>query len=77
MTMVNLMALLVVLFMLFVFLPIINSMSDTTIASLEASPSDYTPYYTTLIRIVPLALIGSVILTGIWIAIPRREGVPY
>lgn len=76
MTMVNLMALLVVLFMLFVFLPILNSMSDTAIAELEASPNDYTPYYTALIRIIPLALIGSVILTGIWIAIPRREGVP-
>lgn len=76
MTLVNLTGLLIVFFMLFVFLPIINSMSDTAIAALLASPNEYTSYYCLAIRIIPLSLILSVILTGIYYAIPRREGVP-
>ena len=74
-TLVNLFGLLVVLFMLFAVLPVINGMSDTTVAALWASPNEYTPYYVLAIRIIPLALILSVILTGIYYAIPRREGV--
>ena len=73
-TLVNLLGLLVVLFMLFVFLPIIGTMSDTAIAELSVTPNSYTPYYIALIRIIPLALIVSVILTGIYYAVPRREG---
>jgi uncharacterized BrkB/YihY/UPF0761 family membrane protein len=74
-TLVNLLGLLVVLFMLFVFLPIIGTMSDTTVAAMSITPNDYTPYYIALIRIIPLALIVSVILTGIYYAVPRREGI--
>jgi uncharacterized BrkB/YihY/UPF0761 family membrane protein len=73
-TLINLLGLLVVLFMLFVFLPIIGTMSDTAIAELSITPNSYTPYYIALIRIIPLALIVSVILTGIYYAVPRREG---
>ena len=72
-TLVNLLGLLVVLFMLFVFLPIIGTMSDTAITELSVTPNSYTPYYIALIRIIPLALIVSVILTGIYYAIPRPQ----
>lgn len=76
-TMINLLGLVVVLFMYFVFLPILNDMSDTCVAALEAAPNDYTPYYVTVIRIIPLAIGAAIILSGIALAIPKREGVPY
>ena len=71
-----------VIFLVFIcaiiFMPVINTISDYTVAQLLISPNSGTAILITAIRFIPTTIILAIIATCIYFAIPRRqEGIQY
>ena len=72
---INFIALFVVQFMYFAILPVVTSISNTTIVGLQMGPqNEFTTWLIVLIEILPFAIELMIILTGFWIAMPRQQG---
>jgi hypothetical protein len=74
-TFVNLIGVFITLIVYYSLLPILNGFSETTIATLEASPGPYTTLVVSLIYLAPFTILMSIIMTAINYANPNREGL--
>ena len=70
----------IVLFFTFIIalamMPVINNISDSTVAGLQAAPNEGTDLVITVIRMIPFMIIVGTILTALYWAVPSREGMP-
>jgi len=73
-TFINLLAIVVTLFVYFALLPVLTDFIDVTAAELLLSPNAYTSLIITMMYLTPFAIILSIILSALNMAIPRREG---
>jgi len=73
-TFINLIAIAVTLIVYMAILPVINSFIDTTVSDLLLSPNQYTTVLVAMLYLVPFLLLLMIILSGLNMAIPRREG---
>lgn len=73
-TIVNLIAVLLTIFVYFAMLPILNTFIDNTVVSLQNNPNEYTDMQITLMYMLPFVMLLMIILSGLNMAIPRREG---
>ena len=75
MSAINYVALFVVQLMYFASLPVLLSVSNTTIIGLQmGTQNEFTNWMIVTIQLLPFAIELMIILTGFWIAIPRQQG---
>jgi len=69
----------IVLFFTFIIalamMPVINNISDSTVIGLQAAPNEGTDLVITVIRMIPFMIIVGCVLTCLYWAIPKREGM--
>lgn len=73
-TFINLLAIVVTIIVYMALLPVINNFIDNTVVDLEASPNEYTTIQVALLYLTPFLILLMIILSGLNMAIPRREG---
>lgn len=73
-TFINLIAIVVTIIVYAALLPVINTFIDTTVAELLLSPNEYTTVLISMLYLVPFLLLLMIVLSGLNMAIPRREG---
>lgn len=73
---VNLIMIFITCMLYFMLLPLLTTISDGTVAELEANPNEYTTLIVALIYLVPFFILLALVITAFNYAIPHREG-PY
>jgi hypothetical protein len=72
-TLVNLIALVVTVFVYAVLAPVLQPQLDTCIAALSVTPNAMTPAIVVLIQLTPFFLLLMIVLTGFNWAMPRQQ----
>jgi len=72
-SLVNLIALVVTVFVYAILVPVMQPTLDACIASLNATPNDMTPAIVVLIQLTPFFILLMIVLTGFNWAMPRQQ----
>lgn len=73
-TPINFMILLATVIIYMALLPVLNIFIDSTVATLDETPNEFTPMTILMLYAIPFVMLLAIVLTIFQYAIPRREG---